>query len=166
MKITKTQLQNIIREEIDALAEDDQIDELFGFGKKAKRRKANQARIAASKKEFADMAADADGTAAQARIDAKDQERSSGSRERNLAFGGDSTPASLRDKNIARDRKYKEDELQRRKSMERDRAAGRNKTDYARKTDRYGTNNRKDESKVHQQIREVVAKAVKAHLNK
>ena len=46
MKITKTQLQNIIREEIDALAEDDQIDELFGFGKKAKRRKANQARIA------------------------------------------------------------------------------------------------------------------------
>ena len=30
MKITKTQLQNIIREELDALSEDEQLDEFFG----------------------------------------------------------------------------------------------------------------------------------------
>ena len=33
MKITKTQLQKLIREEINTLSEDEQLDELFGFGK-------------------------------------------------------------------------------------------------------------------------------------
>ena len=37
MKITKSQLQKLIREEINTLSEDEQLDELFGFGKKKKK---------------------------------------------------------------------------------------------------------------------------------
>ena len=172
MKITKTQLQNIIREELDALSEDEQLDEFFGpFSKKAKARKARIAKQKADAEEDRRQSA-ADAEEAAAGEAAREAERNSPEykemqRKASLTFGmGRPQKSDTRANNIALDRQRREKELQRRKSMERDRAAGRNKTDYARKTQYYGVNNRKDESKVRQRIREEVAKAVKDHFRK
>jgi hypothetical protein len=157
MKITKTQLQNIIREELDALSEDEQLDEFFGpFSKKAKAKAKAKAAYDAKRKTWAQ-----EDEEAQASLAAMEKEPPPKKRGKSTQFGG-GTPGEpdFRANKIARDRKYAEEEAARRR-----RASGKN-VDYARKTDRYGTNNRKDESKVRQRIREEVAKAVKAHFNK
>jgi len=177
MKITKSQLQNIIREELDALSEDEQLDEFFGFGKKAKAKKAKaelrrqRGRNPGGMTDAEMAAEEEESSASQAKQDAEEARRNSPEykamqKKASLAFGGSAKGASDAENRRAAERARREKEHQRRKSMERDRAAGRTKTDYARKTSHYGVNNRKDESKVRQRIREEVAKVVRAHFKK
>lgn len=171
MKITKTQLQNIIREELDALSEDEQLDEFFGpFSKKARRAKRKAAR------------------------DAKDAER-----EAYYAEDGEfwntpegkaqmqATEKEINDKRAARKAKEAEREEWNKKANKR--ASDEKFRGMVRGTDpdspwtkekiakkgvggvgrggmRSSNYNRKDESKVRQRIREEVSKAVKAHFNK
>ena len=92
MKITKTQLQNIIREELDALSEDEQLDEFFGpFSKKARARKARIAKQKAdAEEEMRQIAADAEEAAAEEA--AREAERNSPEykermRKASLTFG-------------------------------------------------------------------------------
>ena len=165
MKITKTQLQNIIREELDALSEDEQLDEFFGpFSKKARARKA---RIAKQKADFdaetRQMAADAD--EAEAAEAAREAERNSPEykarqRKAALSLGGSAKGASDAENRRAAERARREKEAE-----EKRRARGK-KIDYARKTQYYGVNNRKDESKLRDKIREEVSKAIKEHFKK
>ena len=162
MKITKTQLQNIIREELDALSEDEQLDEFFGFGKKAKAKAKAKAAYDAKQKQWAQEEEEAE-----ARMAAGEKEPPP-KRGKSMQFGGGSPEESdWKANKIARDRQERQKELERRKSMERKRKSGTAPDPgYARKTQYYGVNIGKDESKVRQRIREEVAKAVKAHFDK
>ena len=157
MRITKSQLQEIIREELSALSEDENLDEFLGglrrkvFGKN-KKEKARDARRAQSK-------------ADQEELDADDADAEESPAPRDWA-------AEKAKK--AQDKKEREAYKEKRAKMERESNLRRKATsdkykkpiEYARKTDFYGTNNRKDESQLRERIKEEVTKALKAHLKK
>jgi hypothetical protein len=175
MKITKTQLQKLIREEISTLSEDEQIDELFGFGKKAKAKK-EKARLQKQRMKNPGGMTDDEAAAEEegfrqnrANQDAEEAERNSPEykamqKKASLAYGGSAKGPSTRERNIALDRQRADKAHSERKEMERRRKAGTGpKIDYARKTDFYGVNNRKDESQLRKRIKEEVSKALKAN---
>ena len=166
MKITKSQLQEIIREELNALSEEENLDEFLGglFGKKKKQKPKVSDEEEADEEDSLEAGAR---RAAEREARRNSPEAIARRKKASLAFGGGAQGAGFRANKIAGDRKYREEEDRRRREAERRRKAGTGtEIDYARKTDRYGVNNRKDESKVRQQIREEVAKVVKAHFNK
>jgi len=176
MKITKSQLQNIIREELDALSEDEQLDEFFGpFSKKARAAK----RKAARDKESAEIDARADAywdseegkaelAADHARSDKEyDARRAGHTAKLNKAAAG---RAKEREDKIRDDAMGAESDRENRQSAKRNRMAGTNRSARGFKSNTAGAGryaaNRKDESKVRQRIREEVSKAVKAHFKK
>jgi hypothetical protein len=176
MKITKTQLQNIIREELDALSEDEQLDEFFGpFSKKARAAKRKAARDKANAE--IDARADAEFEASQNSPEARAE------RARREKEYGDRRAAHTAKLNKAAAARAKERETQsrfdamgaesdreNRRSAKRNRMAGTNRSARGFKSNTAGAGryaaNRKDESKLRDKIREEVSKAIKEHFKK
>ena len=177
MKITKTQLQNIIREELDALSEDEQLDEFFGpFSKKARRKKALQ------KQRLKNPGGMTDAEMAQLDADLADSaSRRAGEDEKNAA----AIARSKREKELRRRRDNPTDAETRanRRAMDAKARAMGDGTDedspYTKDRIRRGgvggvgrggmrssNYNRKDESKLRDKIREEVSKAIKEHFKK
>ncbi len=166
MKITKTQLQNIIREELDALSEEENLDEflggLFGKKKKQKSQESDEDPYWDSEEGKAELAAD------RARIDKEyDDRQATSRRKRDKASAA---RAKERETQSRFDAIGAESDRENRQSAKRNRMAGTNRSARGAKSNTAGAGryaaNRKDESKVRQRIKEEVAKVVKAHFKK
>ena len=162
MRITKSQLQEIIREELSALSEDENLDEflgglrrkVFGKNKKEKARDARRAQSKADQEEWdQEEAADAAGLA---------------DRKAERAAGDEARAKKAQDKKEREAYKERRAQMDRESNLRRKATSDKYKKpiEYARKTDFYGTNNRKDESQLRERIKEEVTKALKAHLKK
>lgn len=169
MKITKTQLQEIIREEINALSEDEQLDELFGFSKKEKMAKfrakldKDNADIDKRGDEEWEKHKGSDEYKAQSDKESAeyDERQASSSRKRNKASDA---RAKERKGQAAFDSIGREADSENRRSAKNIRrgAAAGGMRGSSSEGGRYAAN-RKDESQLRKRIKEEVSKALKAN---
>ena len=163
MKITKTQLQNIIREELDALSEEENLDEFLGglFGKKKKPKMSDEEKFGPAQE------LDPDRETMDQRRARKEKEAAARKAKRDKAYDA---RAKERETQSRFDAMGAESDRENRRSAKRNRMAGTNRSARGFKSNTAGAGryaaNRKDESKVNQRIREEVAKAVKDHFKK
>jgi hypothetical protein len=166
MKLTKSQLVNIIREELDALSEEENLDEflggLFGKKKKAKKWKGNEDDYWDSEEGKAELAAD------RARRDKEYDERQAAHTAKLNKAGA--ARAKEREDKIRDDAMSAEAERENRRSAKRNRMAGTNRSARGFKSNTAGAGryaaNRKDKIKVSEKlIRKVVTEALRQKKN-
>ena len=172
MRITKSQLQEIIREEINTLSEDEQLDEFFGpFSAKAKRKKrrADIDRRAKEHEAYMDVNTGAywdtpEGKADSAEV-AKEMEAERAGRKAKKA---DREEANKRANKRATDKRFKGmmsgDDPD--SAYTKEKIAKKGVGGVARGGMRSSNYNRKDESQLRERIKEEVTKVLKAHLKK
>jgi|21_taG_2_1085346.scaffolds.fasta_scaffold04842_9 hypothetical protein len=172
MKITKTQLQNIIREELDALSEDEQLDEFFGpFSAKARRKKKRDAMDKKHAEREAWMDVETGGY-----WDTEEGKADSARTEKEIEAKRAARKAKQAQKDEWNRKANKRASDEKFRGMVRgtdpdspwtkEKIAKKGVGGVGRGGMRSSNYNRKDESKVRQRIREEVSKAVKAHFKK